>query len=178
MNNRLWLAGLLAGFVLLTDFSSSLRGQATDSNIVGIVADVTGAAVPNAEIVATNQETAVAYKTVSNGTGEYRLNNVPVGTYTIGATARGFAPASVSGVRLELNRTASINLTLSVAGTATTIEVSEAPAALDSNTSQLQTTLAPIRLATCRRPDSQKQSTAPASITVQPGIRRSLGGRI
>jgi hypothetical protein len=125
---------------LLVHFSSALPGQATDSNIVGIVTDPSGAGVPAAKVEATNKETAVAYRTVSNGTGEYRLNNVPVGTYTLTASAEGFAGASISSVQLDLNRTATVNFSLRVASATTAVEVSEAPALLDTNTSQLQTT--------------------------------------
>jgi len=125
---------------LLLSCSSLLQGQATDSNIVGIVKDASGAAVSQAQVTATNSENAVAYRTVTNSTGEYRLNNVPVGTYTIATTVAGFSPASRSGVRLELNRTASVDLTLAVASAATSVEVVEAPAQLDSTNSQLQST--------------------------------------
>ena len=131
---------VLTGFALLVHFSSALLGQATDSNIVGIVTDASGAGVPSAQVEATNRDTAVAYRTVSNGTGEYRLNNVPVGTYTLTALSQGFAGTSVSSVQLDLNRTATVNLSLRVASAATAVEVSEAPALLDTNTSQLQTT--------------------------------------
>jgi hypothetical protein len=138
--NQVFRIHSLIGLAVWGFFSAVLFGQATDSNIVGIVKDASGAAVPSAQVTATNNDTAVGYKTVSNGTGEYRLNNVPVGTYTIAASATGFAPARTSSVQLELNRTASVNLTLQVASAVTTVEVTEAPAALDTNTSQLQAT--------------------------------------
>ena len=127
----------LAGFI---SSSSAVFAQATDSNIVGILTDASGAAVPAAQVTATNKDTAVVYKTVSNSTGEYRLNNVPVGTYTVAATASGFAQATTSGVQLELNRTASVNLKLQIAATSAAVEVTEAAALIDSSTSQLQTT--------------------------------------
>jgi hypothetical protein len=124
----------------LTILSVALLGQATDSNIVGTITDATGAAVANAKITATNKDTGVKYDTVSNSAGEYRLNNVPVGTYDISATAASFAPASTAGVQLELNRTASVNLKMAVGAVTTTVEVTEAPATLDTDTSQIQTT--------------------------------------
>src|SRR5271166_4661237 len=110
---------LFFSLVVLVSLSVSLFAQATDSVIVGTVNDATGAAVPNANVVATNRDTNVQYTTVTNGTGEYRLNNVPVGTYSISTSAAGFATATVSGVQLELNRTASVNLNLSVGSVST-----------------------------------------------------------
>jgi len=134
------LSGLILSLAVLLSLSVALFGQATDSVIVGAVSDATGAAVPNANVVATNRDTNVQYATVTNGTGEYRLNNVPVGTYSISASAAGFSTATVGGVQLELNRTASVNLNLTVGSVSTAVEVTEAPALIDTTTSQVQTT--------------------------------------
>ncbi len=119
---------------------AALWGQATDSVIVGTVTDASGAAVGSAKVVATNRDTNVQYGTVSGNGGEYRLNNVPVGSYLITANAPGFATATVAGVQLELNRTTSVNLTLTVGTISTAVEVREAAAPIDTTTSQLQTT--------------------------------------
>ena len=66
-----------------------LNAQATDSVIVGTVTDATGASIPAAKVTATNTATNVKYDTVSNMDGEYRLNNIPIGTYTIGTEIEG-----------------------------------------------------------------------------------------
>jgi hypothetical protein len=116
-----------------------LLGQATDSNIVGTVSDPAGALVPNVSVTAINKATNVKYETVSNNAGEYRFNNVPVGKYDITAMASGFAPAKIADVQLDLNRTASIPLTLAVGTVSTEVEVKEAAAAIDTSTSQIQT---------------------------------------
>jgi len=115
-------------------------GQATDSTIVGSVTDPSGAAVPNANIVALNQSTGVKYTALSNGDGAYRVNNVPIGRYDVTANANGFSPATVSGVELQLNRTATVNLSVTVGSLTTTVQVTEAPAAIDTSTAQLQST--------------------------------------
>jgi hypothetical protein len=125
---------------VLVILSVGLFGQATDSNIVGNVADASGAVVPNAKVVATNRDTNVKYETVANTAGEYRLNNVPVGTYNVVATASGFAVATVAGVQLELNRTSSVNLRMAIGSVTTVVEVQEAGAMIDTSTSQLQAT--------------------------------------
>src|SRR5579863_539638 len=139
MNTRM-IARSLTGTLLLTICALTLFGQATDSNIVGTVTDASGAAVPDVKVVATNRDTNVQYSTVANGSGEYRLNNIPVGTYSVAAAAPGFSAATVSGVQLELNRTATVNLNLAVGAVSTAVEVTEAPALIDTNTSQVQTT--------------------------------------
>src|SRR5260370_2628790 len=83
--------------VLLTFFAiftAALLGQAIDSTLVGTVTDGTGAAVPNANISATNKDTGVKHTSVTNSSRHYRLNNVPLGRYDGSATADGFSKAT------------------------------------------------------------------------------------
>ena len=140
MNIRLLatrLLSLLAAFVILTPV---LFGQAMDSNLVGTVTDASGAAVPGATISAINKSTGVKYASVSNANGEYRLNNVPIGLYDVSAAASGFSTTAVGDVQLELNHTATINLTLQVGSVATSVEVSASAALIDVSSGQVQST--------------------------------------
>jgi hypothetical protein len=116
-----------------------LMGQATDGNLVGVVTDNTGALVPGATVAATNKDTGAKYTAPTGASGEYRLNNLPVGHYDISASATGFAVATAADVTLELNHTTSVNLTLSVGAVTTTVEVTEVGALLDTSSAQLQT---------------------------------------
>ena len=93
-----------------------------------------------ATVTAANKDTGVKYTSVTSATGEYRLNNIPVGRYDVSATMQGFATATTAGVQLQLNHTSSINLTLAVGAVNTTVEVTEAAAMLDTSTAQLQST--------------------------------------
>lgn len=132
---------LLSAAIILLALTGvpKLNAQATDSNIVGTVTDATGAAIPAAKVTATNTATNVKYDTVSNMEGEYRLNNVPIGNYTITATKAGFTTGSKSGVQLDLNRTATVNVALAVGTVETSVDVTESAALIDTNSSQLQT---------------------------------------
>ena len=118
----------------------ALFGQASDSILVGTVTDTTGASVVGTVVTATNRETGVRYTSVTSSTGEYRLNNIPVGRYDVSAAMSGFSTAAVTGVQLQLNHTSSINLVLAVGAVSTTVEVAESAALLDTSTAQLQST--------------------------------------
>ncbi len=135
---RLTLLSAAIILLALTGVPKS-NAQATDSNIVGTVTDATGAAIPAAKVTATNTATNVKYDTVSNMDGEYRLNNVPIGNYTITAAKAGFTTGSKSGVQLDLNRTATVNVTLAVGTVETSVDVTESAALIDTSSSQLQT---------------------------------------
>ena len=104
------------------------------------VLDKSGAAVPNASVTAVNADTGVKYEATANATGEYRFGNLPVGYYNVSATAASFATTTVNGFHVELNRTSTLQITLEVTGTTTSIEVVGGVTALDTTTSQLSTT--------------------------------------
>lgn len=114
------------------------NAQSTSGNLVGTVLDASSAAVPNATVEATNQATGVKTAAVANETGSYRFTNLPVGTYTIAVTAQGFAAATLKNLGVELNKTATANITMQVGQVATSVEVQEASVAIDTTTAQVQ----------------------------------------
>ncbi len=120
--------------------ASGVSAQLISGNIVGTVLDKTGAVVPNAKVEAVNTETGARYPTESNDTGEYRLNNLPVGTYNISATSDQFATTTVNGFKVDLNKTITLPITLEVKGAVTSIEVSGTAETLDTTTATLSNT--------------------------------------
>jgi hypothetical protein len=127
--------GLVAG--------SEVSAQLISGNLTGTVLDKTGAVVPGATVVAVNTQTGVKYETRANDAGEYRFNNLSVGTYNVSASAPNFATTAVNGYTVELNMTKSLPITLEIRGAVTTIEVSGTSEALDTQTSTLATTFDP-----------------------------------
>src|SRR5215469_14398057 len=112
--------------------------QLVSGNMTGTVYDVSGAAVPNATVTAHNDATGVDVTTTASSAGEYHIYNLPVGTYSLSATAKGFTKAEIKGVAIALNITTTANVTVQVGATATTVEVTEAVATVDTTTAQLQ----------------------------------------
>ena len=126
--------------VLLGVFPHICRSQAISGDVTGSVADSTGAAVPNVTVVAQNDATAIKTTAHTGAEGTYRLTNLPVGTYTLTASATGFSTATLKNVNVVLSNVVTANLTVEVGSTSTTVEVSSAGAAIDTTTAQVQTT--------------------------------------
>ena len=120
--------------------SSQVSAQIISGDLVGTVLDKTGAVVPGARVEATNSETGVKYETKANEGGEYRFNNLPVGTYSVSASTSNFATTTINNFKIELNKTSTLQITLEIKGAVTSIEVSGAAPALDTTTSQITTT--------------------------------------
>lgn len=137
------LAGLLIALFVVSEVSA----QIISGDLVGTVLDKTGAVVPKATVEAVNAETGVKYRAEANDAGEYRFNNLPVGTYNVAASAANFAATQVNGFKVELNKTVTLLITLDVRGQSSTIEVTGAAQALDTTTSQVSNTFEDRQLA-------------------------------
>jgi hypothetical protein len=117
-----------------------LEGQGIDSTLVGTVTDSSGATVPGSHVTATNRDTGVITSTSTNGAGQFRMEHLPVGSYDVAASAPSFAPRTVANVVLQLNHTVNVDLPLELATASATVQVTEAPAPIDTASSHLETT--------------------------------------
>ena len=100
-----------------------VSAQLISGNLTGTVLDKTGAVVPGATVEAVNTQTGAKYETKANDAGEYRFNNLAVGTYNISASAANLATTTINGFTIELNMTKSLSITLEIKGAVTTVEV-------------------------------------------------------
>jgi Carboxypeptidase regulatory-like domain len=82
--------------------------------IHGQVADATGAVIPNATVIAATTSGQVAGKATSNGVGQYAIRGLAPGTYSITATANGFAAFSKAGVVVAAGQTPTVNAALQI----------------------------------------------------------------
>jgi hypothetical protein len=130
---------VLAVLALLALTSLNMLSQATSGSLVGTVFDSSGAAVVGADVEATNVATNAVIRTKSNGTGEYRIDNLLPGTYHVSFKAQGFK-AYAQTADVQLNKTGTINVTLTPGASTETVEVSGAPPLVDTTTPQLGTT--------------------------------------
>jgi CD109 antigen len=112
-------------------------GQTGD--IAGTIADITGAVIPGAVVVATNQKTGMEYEEKSDNDGDYLLGPLPVGDYNVRFRAKGFNDLVYDQVNVLPHNTVALDAKLNVGGATQTIEVS-APALTLSTDSAMVTT--------------------------------------
>ena len=101
--------------VVLAFFSMAchpLFAQTNNGGITGTILDSSGAAIAGAEVVATGADTHTVYTTTSTSTGAYRFLDLVLGTYNISVTAKGFKTAQLTGIVVQINTTASLDITL------------------------------------------------------------------
>jgi hypothetical protein len=103
------------------------------------VLDPTGAAVPNAHIIAANADTGSSVATVTTSAGDYTVPSLTAGIYSLTVEAAGFKTFAQKGIRVEVALTARVNVSLQIGQTSETVTITaEAPLLNTQNAEQDQ----------------------------------------
>jgi hypothetical protein len=129
------LSALHRGVVLMTILQLSLIGrvglaQQLTGSLEGVVKDPSEAMVPGATVELANVATGTTQTQISGVQGSYIFNAVKPGSYKVTASLPGFTTVS-RFVEIELNKTTTVNFTLSVGEISQEVFVTEAAATLD-----------------------------------------------
>jgi hypothetical protein len=118
---------LVPAFILiLTLLSVASFAQTPSGSLRGIVADQTGAVIPQATVTVTAAG-GKPISTTSDASGAFVIHNLPAGTYSVAATAQGFAPFKKDGVVVAAGQTQSLNLALEIKTQDEKVEVQAEP---------------------------------------------------
>ncbi|MBI1354221.1 MAG: hypothetical protein GC160_07735 [Acidobacteria bacterium] len=117
---------------LLLAASPSIFAQQGSGTIQGTVLDPQGAVVPSARVEVRNLDTNATFETLTNETGLYTAPGLSVGPYEVAAQSQGFKRALRSGVVLQVNQNALVDLTLEVGQLAEVVEVRADAALVDA----------------------------------------------
>ncbi len=98
-------------------------GQGGDSSIRGTVTDDSGAVLPGVTITATSPGLIAAEVTVTDSQGNYRLLNLPVGTFVVEASLSGFATYRQEGILVRASTNIGVDLVMAISGVEETITV-------------------------------------------------------
>jgi hypothetical protein len=77
------------------------HAQRFTAELSGTVVDDSGAALPGANITATNEGSGDQRRTVTNGEGFFAFAAIPTGSYTVGIELQGFQKTEIKGVSLR-----------------------------------------------------------------------------
>jgi hypothetical protein len=130
--------GLLAAVLGLFLIAGSGMAQVKSSTVTGIVTDASGAVVPNATVLVTNEQTNVALPSKSNGAGEYTVPYLEAGQYSLTVTATGFQTSRKTGIVMGTATTVRVDVALVTGTVATTVEVKANAAALQTENATVQ----------------------------------------
>ncbi len=125
-----WLIQLTMLLALWVGLPSILLAQIDQGTITGTVTDSTGAVVPNAQVILTENDTGLVLKSTTNKGGVYVFSPVKIGNYTVTASAPGFSTASLPGLVLNVNQRLSADVKLQAGNVAETVTVNAGAAQL------------------------------------------------
>ena len=140
--------------------------------IAGTVTDQSGAVVPGASVVITDQATNTSTKTTTNGAGHYVLSNVAPSTYDIKITAQGFQTALVQNQAVLVGQTLTEDVKLTLGNVTQTITVETTGTELQTLNSTVGNTVNGIALASLPSIGGDVSTF----MTLQPGV--APGGQV
>ena len=123
--------------VLVTFLCVASAWAQENAELKGAVTDPTGAVIHNATITITNTTTGEKRTSTSNGAGLYDFSNLHIGTYTLKAESRGFNPAEINAIVINVASTVSQNVTLSVGAGVQTVTVTADALHLQTETNEV-----------------------------------------
>ena len=122
-------------FCILSGATLALS-QTANTSLRGTIKDPSGALVPGAKITLFDKATGTTLSAVASSSGLYDFPQIPPATYTITASASGFADQSKIA-ELLVNQPATVDFTMSVQATAITVDVSAATQTLNTTDASL-----------------------------------------
>ncbi len=123
--------------LLLSVGIAMVRGQEITATILGTVRDISGGTISGATITVTNEGTGVSRTVVSDANGDYLVNLLLVGVYTVKVEKSGFVTYVQKGIQLVVNQNARIDTSLKPGGVDQSVTV-------EANAAQLETSVATI----------------------------------
>lgn len=125
---------------LLLSLLVPAMAQETTGSIEGTVTDAQGARIPGASVQVTGP--AFNRTVTADGTGVYRMLQVPPGIYSITITASNFSPVKKENVKVTLGTATIADLTLQAGNVSDVVQITESDVAqIDTTGNKVQTSL-------------------------------------
>jgi hypothetical protein len=116
---------LLAATLFYLGSHSNLSAQSTaTAQVSGTITDSSGAAIANAAVTMTETDKHTVHNGKSDSSGNYTLQNLPVGPYRFEVKVPGFKNYVQTGIELVANNNIEINAAMQVGSASESIEVS------------------------------------------------------
>jgi len=126
--------------------AASLLAQTTSTEVLGTVSDSSGAVVPGARITLLRVATGEQRRTTTDNSGNYSFPLIEIGDYTVTAEMEGFKTQTKTGITVELQQKARVNVQLEVGAPAERVEVVATGVELKTDDASLGATIDHMRV--------------------------------
>ena len=173
MRNRLLWSILFTLAIAHGAFAQVSRGT-----ILGTVKDTSGAVIPGVGVTAINEDTGLRRTLVTDETGSFNADLLPVGKYRVEGELPGFRKEIRTGIELHIDQKARVDLTLQVGDVSEVVRVDAAAPLVQTEDASLSSTMDNrkiVELPLNGRDMSQLAYLIPGAFAPRQGS--SLGGR-
>src|SRR5580704_17888065 len=132
-------ASLLFCTLSLICSTQSALAQVTTGRIAGVVSDSSGSSLPDVAVTVTQVDTATSTTVNTDAAGNYLATNLKIGMYTVSFQKQGFQRSVESNVDVGIGQVVRVDVALKVGVVTQTVEVTDAPPLLQTETSSLGT---------------------------------------
>lgn len=128
---------LVLTLLSLVPFQPKAAAQQASAQITGTVKDSSGAVVVGAKVTLRNTDTNIAHTVATDRMGSYLFTLVGIGKYELQVEHPGFEKYVQSGITLQINQNAKLDVSLQVGASSQTVEVNGDLSQVDTITATL-----------------------------------------
>lgn len=142
-SNR-WFVPLFAFTVLFAALFSLLPcavAQGVSGRMAGTVTDNSGAVIAGAAVQARNIETNAVTNATSQEDGTFSFPSLTAGAYEVTTTMNGFESSKTTGVRVEVQNTATLRVEMKVGSASSVVQVTSTATSVNTEDASVQTTI-------------------------------------
>ncbi|MEO8131628.1 MAG: TonB-dependent receptor, partial [Bryobacteraceae bacterium] len=125
---------------------ASLLSQTTSTEVLGTVSDTTDAVVPSAKVTLLRVQTGEQRTAVTDNNGNYSFPLIEIGDYRISVAKEGFKSQVKTGVHVEYQQKARVNVQIEVGATTDRVEVIATGVELKTDDASLGATIDQTRV--------------------------------
>ncbi|MEO8072123.1 MAG: carboxypeptidase regulatory-like domain-containing protein [Acidobacteriota bacterium] len=122
-------------YIFLFGLVSQSFAQGTTTRFTGTVTDSSGAAVPGAKVILTDEAKGISLTTTTGDSGSYNFDLIQAGTYTVSVEKEGFNKYVSTKNTVNVNLPATVNVALQVGNVSAVVTVENTAEQVQTSTS-------------------------------------------
>jgi hypothetical protein len=136
---QLWRFGI--AFLILLSSTIALHAQLNRGSLEGVVTDPQGGVIPSVDVTVTSVERNETQLVKTNSAGYYRVEALIPGKYRAHFVSPGFSAVDITNIEVPAGQVIRIDTTMKVGQVLQQIEVTAAPALVETSASNFSTTI-------------------------------------
>ncbi|MBI4909050.1 MAG: carboxypeptidase regulatory-like domain-containing protein [Acidobacteria bacterium] len=131
------MSTIVRSALFLAMAGASLTGQTITASLEGNIKDATGAVIPGARVAVVNAATGITARLETGADGRFVAPSLQPGPYSVIVEAAGFKKVDRSGIVLQVDQAARIEIVLEVGAVSETVEIKAEAPLLESSSAAL-----------------------------------------